>query len=94
VRSSHERFDGDGYPDGLAGEKIPLGARVIFVCSAFEDMSAQRPHRPALEPERALAELHRCAGSQFDPRVVEAFEAVFTALEQSSERHQSVPDPP
>jgi diguanylate cyclase (GGDEF)-like protein len=93
VRSSHERFDGDGYPDGLSGEEVPLGARVIFVCSAFEDMTAERAHRPALGPQAALAELRRCAGSQFDPRVVEAFGPVFAELEPALERSaQSVRD--
>ena len=73
VRSSHERWDGAGYPDGLAGEEIPFGSRIVFVCSAFHDMTSDRPHQPALEPEQALAELQRGAGTQFDPRVVEAF---------------------
>jgi HD-GYP domain-containing protein (c-di-GMP phosphodiesterase class II) len=73
VRSSHERWDGSGYPDGLAGEEIPLGSRIVFVCSAFHDMTSDRPHQPALEPAQALAELQRGAGTQFDPRVVEAF---------------------
>jgi len=72
VRSSAERYDGSGYPDGLAGEAIPLGARVIAVAVAFAALTAQRPYRPALSPSEALAELRRCSGSQFDPRVVEA----------------------
>jgi two-component system, cell cycle response regulator len=73
VRSSHERFDGSGYPDGLAGGQIPLGARIAFVCSAFEDMTRARAHRPALSVEEALSELERGAGTQFDPVVVRAF---------------------
>lgn len=73
VRSSHERWDGSGYPDGLAGEEIPLGSRIVFVCSAFHDMTSDRPHQPALEPAQALAELERGAGTQFDPRVVSTF---------------------
>ncbi len=73
VRSSHERWDGSGYPDALAGEDIPLGSRIVFVCSAFHDMTSDRPHQPALEPEEALAELERGAGTQFDPAVVAAF---------------------
>ena len=73
VRSSHERWDGAGYPDGLAGEQIPLGSRIIFACDAFEAMtSAERPYRLPMSTELALEELHRCAGTQFDPRVVEA----------------------
>jgi diguanylate cyclase (GGDEF)-like protein len=73
VRSSHERWDGTGYPDGRAGEEIPLSSRIVFVCSAFHDMTSERPHQPALEPEEALAELERGAGTQFDPAVVAAF---------------------
>jgi GGDEF domain-containing protein len=73
VRPSHERWDGLGYPDGLAGESIPLGARIVFVCSAFHDMTSDRPHHAALEPLDALAQLQRGAGTQFDPAVVKAF---------------------
>jgi two-component system cell cycle response regulator len=76
VRASHERWDGDGYPDGLAGEEIPLGARVIAVCDAWDAMVTDRPYRRAMPREEALAELERCAGTQFDPDVVEAFRAV------------------
>jgi two-component system, cell cycle response regulator len=73
VRASHEHFDGNGYPDGLRGVDIPAGARIIAVCDAFDAMTRTRPHRPAMSAEAALAELHRCAGSQFDPAVVHAF---------------------
>ena len=75
VRSSHERWDGRGYPDGLAGEAIPLGARVIAACDAFHAMTSDRPYRSALPREDAIDELHRCAGSQFDPAVVGALVA-------------------
>lgn len=76
VRSSHERFDGAGYPDRLAGEDIPLGARVVFACDAFDAMVSRRPYAPPSTAEQALAELRSCAGSQFDPAVVEALDAV------------------
>jgi diguanylate cyclase (GGDEF)-like protein len=79
VRSSHERYDGDGYPDGLRGDAIPIGARIINVCDAFDAMTSNRPYRVAMTPEDALAELRRCAGSQFDPAVVAAFEATLRA---------------
>ena len=69
VRAAHERWDGGGYPDGLRGEEIPLGARIICACDAFDAMLRARPHRAALSPAAALAELRRCAGTQFDPRV-------------------------
>ncbi len=70
VRSTHENWDGSGYPDALAGEDIPLAARVVFACNAFVAMTTKRPYREALEVEDALSELMRCAGTQFDPTVV------------------------
>ncbi len=73
VRSSHERFDGTGYPDGLHGEEIPLGARIIFVCDAFDAMISERSYSGSIAPAEAIAELRACAGTQFDPEVVEAF---------------------
>jgi diguanylate cyclase (GGDEF)-like protein len=79
VRSSHERWDGSGYPDGLAGEAIPLGARIVAVCDAFDAMVAERPYSPQMSPEDAFAELHRQAGTQFDPQVVAAFEIAWQA---------------
>ena len=73
VRHSHERWDGGGYPDGLAGAEIPLGARIVAVADAFEAMTSPRPYSVPRTPEAALEELVRCAGTQFDPAVVEAF---------------------
>jgi HD-GYP domain-containing protein (c-di-GMP phosphodiesterase class II) len=74
VRFSHECWDGSGYPDGLAGEQIPLGARIIAVCDAFDAMVSDRPYRGGRSTAEALAELRTNAGTQFDPAVVEAFE--------------------
>jgi two-component system cell cycle response regulator len=75
VRSSHERWDGQGYPDGLAGEDIPLGARIVAVADAFAAMTAARPYRPTRGADEAIEELRACAGTQFDRGVVEAFAA-------------------
>jgi HD-GYP domain-containing protein (c-di-GMP phosphodiesterase class II) len=78
VRSCHERWDGDGYPDGLVGEAVPLVARIVCACDAFSAMTTTRSYRAARPVHEALAELQRCAGTQFDPRVVEALVAVET----------------
>jgi HD-GYP domain-containing protein (c-di-GMP phosphodiesterase class II) len=72
VRSCHERWDGGGYPDRLAGEEIPLIARIVCACDAYSAMTTDRPYRAARTGEEALAELRRCAGTQFDPAVVDA----------------------
>lgn len=72
VRSTHERYDGSGYPDGLSGEQIPLPARIVFACDALHAMITPRSYTPAMSQTDARAELTRCAGSQFDPRVVDA----------------------
>jgi two-component system cell cycle response regulator len=73
VRWSHERFEGGGYPDGIGGDEIPIGSRIISVCDAYHAMVSNRAYRPARTPEAAVAELRRCAGTQFDPVVVDAF---------------------
>jgi diguanylate cyclase (GGDEF)-like protein len=75
VRASHERWDGGGYPDRTQGEDIPLGARIVAVCDAYDAIVADRPYRRARSSAEALAELHRCAGTQFDSAVVDAFAA-------------------
>jgi two-component system cell cycle response regulator len=76
VRSTHENWDGTGYPDGLVGEEIPLAARIIAVCDAYSAMTSDRPYRSARTPAEAFAELRRCAGQQFDRQVVELVCAV------------------
>lgn len=78
VRASHERWDGEGYPDGLAAQDIPLGSRIVAVCDAFDAMITTRTYRSASDPQEALAELRRCAGTQFDPVVVETFSRVWS----------------
>ena len=72
VLHHHERWDGTGYPDGLPAEQIPLGARIILVADAYDAMTSERLYRRRVAPEQALAELRRCAGSQFDPEIVAA----------------------
>jgi diguanylate cyclase (GGDEF)-like protein len=72
VRHHHERWDGEGYPDGIPAAEIPLGARILFVADAYQAMTSSRPYRPALAPLEALVELRRCAGTQFDPEIVAA----------------------
>ncbi len=72
IRYAHEQWDGNGYPEGLAGEEIPLGARIIFACDAYDAMTSDRPYRAALSPELARQELRRESGTQFDPVVADA----------------------
>ena len=76
VRSCHERYDGSGYPDGLAGEEIPLVARIVCCCDAFHAMTSDRAYRKALTSDVALAELEANSGTQFDPQVVAALTGV------------------
>ena len=82
VLHHHERWDGSGYPDGLPGDRIPLGARIIFVADAYDAMTSERVYRRRVAPEQAVAELERCAGSQFDPEIVAAL-ADELALEET-----------
>jgi two-component system cell cycle response regulator len=84
VRSSHERIDGKGYPDCLAGNDIPLASRIIFVCDAFDAMTSDRPYAKAMSPANALAELRRNAGTQFDPAAVEALVRVLDEQSQTA----------
>jgi putative nucleotidyltransferase with HDIG domain len=86
VRSSHERYDGTGYPSGLTGESIPLGSRVIAVCDAFHAMTEDRVYRQALDLDQATLEIERCAGTQFDPVCARALLDVV--------RHTGTPHPP
>jgi two-component system cell cycle response regulator len=92
VRSTHERPDGSGYPDGLTGEEIPLGARVIAVCDAFTAMTSPRPYAPQLTLAQALAELRQAAGSQFDPAVVDALSELAVELIWPTEAARDEPD--
>jgi diguanylate cyclase (GGDEF)-like protein len=80
VRHHHERWDGEGYPDGLRGPQIPVGSRILSVCDAFEAMTSERPFRAALTFEAAIEQLETCSGSQFDPEVAGAFVRMVTHL--------------
>jgi HD-GYP domain-containing protein (c-di-GMP phosphodiesterase class II) len=73
VHHHHERYDGKGYPNGLKGEKIPLGARIMAVADSFDAMTSDRPYRKAMDVKEALAEITKNSGTQFDPKIVEVF---------------------
>src|SRR3954467_4615973 len=77
----HERWDGNGYPSGKAGEEIPVEARVLAIADAFDAMTSDRPYRRALTRDEALAEVERCAGTQFDPRITRVFLELFAEAE-------------
>ena len=91
VRSSHERFDGTGYPDGLDGADIPFGSRIISLCDAYDAMIAPRPYRHPMNIPDALTELQASAGSQFDPDVVDAFMTL--ALQDETPATEAAPSP-
>ena len=90
IRSGHERWDGRGYPDGLAGDEIPVLSRITFVCDAYDAMVSNRPYRRALGPKTAAEEVSRNAGSQFCPR---AADALLTVLENNGRRAAPVQSP-
>jgi putative nucleotidyltransferase with HDIG domain len=96
VLAHHEWYDGSGYPHGLAGERIPLGARIVAVADAWDAMLCHRPYRWALPPAQARAELERGRGTQFDPAVVDAFRRVLVARPDLAERRmrRGIPIPP
>lgn len=73
VRNHHERYDGKGYPDGIAGQDIPIGAAILSVCDAFDAMTSERSYRSSMEIDNAFREIERCSGAQFNPEVVDAF---------------------
>jgi len=93
VRHHHERFDGTGHPDGLKGEDIPIEARIMAVADAFDAMTSSRPYREQLPEEQALSELRKAAGTQFDPRVVAAFEHIYPAVKRTLEHLRPRLDP-
>ncbi|MEK6536355.1 MAG: HD domain-containing phosphohydrolase, partial [Actinomycetota bacterium] len=84
VRHHHEHYDGAGYPDGLAKEKIPPGARILAVADAFQAMISKRPYRRALTVDQALAELQMNSGTQFDPEIVDTVVSLFRNLQEKA----------
>jgi len=88
IRGHHERYDGKGYPDQLAGEDIPLGARILAVVDSYDAMTSERPYRPALSHEEAIEELKQGAGTQWDPHVVSAFIDVLASWEEAKHRNR------
>lgn len=92
VRWHHERVDGRGGPDGLAGDRIPLAARIVSVADAFDAMTSVRPYRPAMSVELALYEIRTKAGQQFDPRCVDALEAILRQTQRALTLHRTVQD--
>lgn len=88
VRAHHERFDGDGYPHGLKGEEIPIGARVVAVVDTYDAIVSARPYKKALAKEEAISELEKNAGTQFDPKVVQAFlEVMKGTTDEKADNH-------
>lgn len=92
IMAHHERFDGKGYPEGLAGDEIPLGARIFVIADTFDAMTSDRPYRRALPPEVARDEIVKNSGSQFDPRVVQAFLSVYPRWAKSKARDEAHED--
>lgn len=87
IKFHHERFDGLGYPEGLAGHDIPLYARIILIADTYDAMTSTRPYRLALDKEVAFAELRKCSGTQFDPALVDAFIVSMKKLDQGGKKH-------
>jgi HD-GYP domain-containing protein (c-di-GMP phosphodiesterase class II) len=81
IRHHHERYDGTGYPDGLKGQEIPLGSRIICIADAYDTMVTRRAYRNSISQNEALIELERCSGTQFDPEIIKV---VFIALSQQT----------
>ncbi|MBI3920573.1 MAG: HD domain-containing protein [Armatimonadetes bacterium] len=96
VRSHHERFDGKGYPDGISGSSIPIGARIFAIADALDAMTSDRPYSRARTMEQAVEEVIRCSGSHFDPSLVETFHSMVESgqLEPINAPRQPAPEPP
>jgi HD-GYP domain-containing protein (c-di-GMP phosphodiesterase class II) len=94
VRSHHERWDGEGYPDRLAGEKIPRLARLVAVADSYDAMTSDRPYRKGMPPDVAFVEMRKQAGKQFDPDCISGFEAIRDRIiQETRDRLANKPDP-
>jgi HD-GYP domain-containing protein (c-di-GMP phosphodiesterase class II) len=82
IKHHHERYDGEGYPDGLAGDQIPVGARIVAVAEAYDILTSDVPWRNALSSETAVQEIERCAGTQFDPEIVSVLRSAIEGLQK------------
>ncbi len=91
IRNHHERWDGRGYPDGLAGEKIPFSARIIALADAFDAMTSNRPYRDAMAMEKVYSEFIKCAGGQFDPNLAGIFVNMLKKMDAKSLTAQNTP---
>ena len=91
IRHHHEKIDGTGYPDGLKGDQIPMGARIVYVADAFDAMTEARPYRPAIDIEKAMSELQKNVGTQFDPLVVDAWSRVLKIQKDWVSNFKSIP---
>ena len=89
IKHHHEHFDGDGYPDGLSGEDIPIGARIVAVAETYDILTSDVPWRQALTSELAIEEIERCSGTQFDPNVVSALRGALEDLGHPPETHSN-----
>lgn len=84
IKHHHEHFDGNGYPDGLAGDDIPLGARIVAVAETYDILTSDVPWRDALSPQAAMHEMNRCSGTQFDPKCIEVLSSILEELNKAA----------
>jgi HD-GYP domain-containing protein (c-di-GMP phosphodiesterase class II) len=90
IRAHHERWDGMGYPDGLKGEDIPVESRILAVADTYDAMTTDRPYRKGCSIDEAIAEVRKCAGSQFDPRFAEIFASMFSETHLSDIKERAL----
>jgi len=94
VRAHHEKYDGTGYPDGLKGREIPVGARIMAIADAYDSITSERPYRKASSHRRAVKEIINCSGTQFDPEVVEHFLEVCSSFSEETDPKETLKQNP